>query len=261
MKEIFFLSGLPRAGNTLFGSLMNQNPDIAATSNSITPIIIRDLMRLKFMHLFRNFPDYKSVDNIAYNLLDIYYKDWNYKYIIDRAPWGMPENLRYLKEARKNVKIIVLVRDVIEILASFVRWSQRTPDAFINRYRAKTVEEKCDMMMENANGVIINELVAIKHLLHPKNKGLSYMVEYDYLVKHPKKTLEGVYDFLEIPKFEHRYINFDQFKVNGVKYEDEVVGDGLHTIRTDVIRKSEYDAYKIIPKSIVDKYKHHNFWR
>ena len=25
MKEIFFLSGLPRAGNTLFGSLMNQN--------------------------------------------------------------------------------------------------------------------------------------------------------------------------------------------------------------------------------------------
>ena len=36
MKEIFFLSGLPRAGNTLFGSLMNQNPDVAVTVNSIT---------------------------------------------------------------------------------------------------------------------------------------------------------------------------------------------------------------------------------
>jgi hypothetical protein len=28
-KELFFLVALPRSGNTLFGSLMNQNPDIA----------------------------------------------------------------------------------------------------------------------------------------------------------------------------------------------------------------------------------------
>ena len=190
MKEIFFLSGLPRAGNTLFGSLMNQNPDVAVTANSITADTMGLLFNLKRLDIFQNYPDHKSLNNLAYHVFDLYYKDWNYKYIIDRAPWGMPENMRYLKEARKNVKIIVLVRDVIEILASFVRWSQRTPDAFINRYRAKTVEEKCDMMMENANGVIINELVAIKHLLHPKNKGLSYMVEYDDLVKHPKRPLK-----------------------------------------------------------------------
>ena len=28
-KQLFFLLALPRSGNTLFGSLMNQNPDIA----------------------------------------------------------------------------------------------------------------------------------------------------------------------------------------------------------------------------------------
>ena len=27
MKDIFFLHGLPRAGNTIFGSIMNQNKD------------------------------------------------------------------------------------------------------------------------------------------------------------------------------------------------------------------------------------------
>ena len=40
-KKIFFLLALPRSGNTLFGSIMNQNPDIAVTANSITLEIMK----------------------------------------------------------------------------------------------------------------------------------------------------------------------------------------------------------------------------
>ena len=260
MKEIFFLSGLPRAGNTLFGSLMNQNPDVAVTANSITADTMGELFSLKRLDIFKNYPDHKSLNNLAYHVFDIYYKDWNYKYIIDRAPWGMPINLKFLKETRKNIKIIILVRDIIEVLASFMRFSQRSSDAYINRYGIKTIEEKCDMLM-NKDGVIIKELIAIKHLLLPQNKGLYHIIEYDDLVKHPKRTIEGVYDYLEIPKFKHRYINLDQFKVNGMKYDDKIVGEGLHTIKTDAISKSTYDARSIIPKSIIDKYEQCNFWK
>ena len=260
MKEIFFLSGLPRAGNTLFGSLMNQNPDVAVTANSITADTMGELFTLKHTDVFKNYPDHKSFNNLAHHVFDLYYKDWNYKYIIDRAPWGMPINLKFLKETRKNIKIIVLVRDVIEVLASFIRWAQKNPDAFVNRYEAKTVEEKCDMLM-NKEGVIVKELIAIKHLLLPQNKGLYHMVEYNDFVEHPKRTIEGVYEFLEIPKFKHRYINLDQFEVNGMKYDEAIVGEGLHTIKTDVISKSKYDAYSIIPKSIIDKYEQCNFWK
>ena len=86
------------------------------------------------------------------------------------------------------------------------------------------------------------------------------MVEYNDFVEHPKRTIEGIYDYLEMPKFKHRYINLDQFEVNGIKYDEAIVGEGLHTIKTDVISKSEYDAYKIIPKVVVDKYKQCNVW-
>ena len=260
MKEIFFLSGLPRAGNTLLGSLMNQNPDVAVTANSITPDIMGELFKLKRLDIFENYPDHKSLNNLAYHVFDLYYKDWNYKYIIDRAPWGIPIDLKFLKETRKNIKIILLVRDVIEVLASFIRWSQKYPNAWINRHKAKTVEEKCDLMMEK-DGVIVKELIAINHLLLPQNKGLYHLVKYDDFVEHPKRTIEGIYDYLEIPKFKHRYINLDPFEVNGMKYDDAVVGEGLHTIKTDVISKSEYDAYKIIPNSVVDKYKQCNVWK
>ena len=35
MKEYYFLSGLPRSGNTLLGSIINQNPRISLTANTI----------------------------------------------------------------------------------------------------------------------------------------------------------------------------------------------------------------------------------
>tara|TARA_R100000306_G_C4336494_1_gene123026 strand:- start:62 stop:847 length:786 start_codon:yes stop_codon:yes gene_type:complete len=260
MKEIFFLVGLPRAGNTLFGSLMNQNPDIAVTANSITGTVMGQLFELKRSEVFKNYPDHKSLNNLAYHVLDLYYKDWNQKYIIDRAPWGIPINLKLLKETRKNIKMIVLVRDVIEVLASFIRWAHKTPDAFINRHKAKTVEEKCDRLMRG-NGLVHRGLIAIKHLLLPQNKGLYHMVEYDDLVNHPKRTIEGVYDFLKIPKFKHRFSNLDQFEVNGLKYDEAIVGEGLHTIKTNAISKSKYDAHSIIPESIINKYGRCNFWR
>ena len=46
-----------------------------------------------------------------------------------------------------------------------------------------------------------------------------------------------------------------------MKYDDKIVGEGLHTIKTDVISKSTYDARSIIPKSIIDKYEQCNFWK
>ena len=46
-KQLFFLVAMPRSGNTLFASVMNQNPDIAATPNSITLEIMKDLFLLK----------------------------------------------------------------------------------------------------------------------------------------------------------------------------------------------------------------------
>ena len=259
MKEIFFLSGLPRAGNTLFGSLMNQNPNVAVTANSITADMMGELFRLKKTDIFQNYPDHKSFDNVAAKVFEHYYQDWKADYIIDRAPWGMPPNINFIKMYRKNIKIIVLVRDVIEVLASFVRWSQREPTAFINKH-AKTVEEKCDKLMSK-DGVIVKELIGVKHLLRPKNKGLYHMIEYHDFVEHPKRTIEGVYDYLEIPEFKHHYANLDQFKVNGRGYDDTTLGGGLHIIKTDDIKPSKYDARTIIPKSIIDKYEQCNFWK
>jgi hypothetical protein len=63
-KQLLFLVAMPRSGNTLFASIMNQNPEIAATANSITLEIMKELFLLKQTDVFKNYPDHKSLNNV-----------------------------------------------------------------------------------------------------------------------------------------------------------------------------------------------------
>ena len=65
---------MPRSGNTLFASVMNQNPEIAATPNSITLEIMKALFLLKETDVFQNYPDHRSLDNVLGSVYDLYYK-------------------------------------------------------------------------------------------------------------------------------------------------------------------------------------------
>ena len=97
-KKIFFLAGFPRSGNTLLTSILNQNPDICCTPNSITLEILKELFLLKGIDTFQNFPDEQSLNNVMDEVYNLYYKHWNYKYIIDRGPAGTIPNLMILKK-------------------------------------------------------------------------------------------------------------------------------------------------------------------
>ena len=92
-KKIFFLAGFPRSGNTLLTSILNQNPDICCTPNSVTLEIYKDIFLIKQKDVFINYPDHKSLDNVLDTVYSAYYKDWNFKYIIDRGPAGTMGNL------------------------------------------------------------------------------------------------------------------------------------------------------------------------
>jgi hypothetical protein len=101
-KQLLFLVAQPRSGNTLFASIMNQNPEIAATPNSITLEIMKDLFLLKQTDVFQNFPDEKSLDNVLDAVYDNYYKDWPQRIIIDRGPVMTPGNFGLMQKHYKT---------------------------------------------------------------------------------------------------------------------------------------------------------------
>ena len=251
-KKIFFLAGFPRAGNTILASILNQNPNICCTPNSIVLEIYKDLFLLKKTDVFLNYPDYKSLDNVLDAVYDNYYKDWNYKYIIDRAPAGTPGNLNLLKRHfKKPIKIIFLVRPILEVLASWIDWANKTPDSFIRKIGTPT--QACDYLMSKESQ-ITKQLRCMHNLLKPENKHHVHFVDYDEIVFKPKETINGIYKFLNIPKYKHRFINLEQVKVNGLSYDDKIVGEGMHTIKTKSLIKTKRNIKNILPTKIIEKY-------
>ena len=165
MKQIFYLCGLPRAGNTLLSSILNQNPNIAVTPKSIVTQICEKIFRLKKEETFLNFPDHTSIDNVIKNVMNNYYQDWKQDIIIDRGGWSAPNNLKFVKKyLNPKPKIILLVRDVLEILASFIDWSDKTHNSFIHKANANSIDDKCNLLMKN-DGLIVAGLIEINNML------------------------------------------------------------------------------------------------
>jgi sulfotransferase len=256
-KQLFFLVAMPRSGNTLFASIMNQNPEIAATANSITLESMKDLFLLKQTDVFQNFPDHKSLDNVLDVVYDIYYKDWPQRIIIDRGPVMTKGNFALMqKHFKRPFKCIILLRDLMDVLASYMKWYTENPDAFVNRYNLNTDEEKLSMIM-NTKGAVAKDLEAIKNSYN--YPGLCHYVKYDDLVKNPEQEFKKIYQFIGEPYFNHRFNNLDQVKVNGLSYDDKVVGNNMHKLFEGPVRKVYNPYIEKIPERIRQKYEHIKF--
>ena len=160
------------------------------------------------------------------------------------------------KHLGQPVKCIILWRDLLDVFASYIKWFENEPTAFPNRC-GNTIEEKLRMLM-NKEGAIAKELTAIQNALKPKNKHTCHIIRYENLVTEPGKCLRSIYNFLEIEYYPHRYHSLDQFSVNGLKYDDNIVGNNMHKIKTEI--KKEYNPYiEKIPQRIKEKYGHIRF--
>ena len=255
-KQLFFLVAQPRSGNTLFTSIMNQNPDIACTPNSITLEIMKNLFLLKETDVFQNYPDHKSLDNVLDVVYDIYYKDWPQPIIIDRGPVMTIGNFALMqRHFKRPFKCIVLLRDLMDVLASYMKWYTENPDAFPNRHNCKNDEEKLSKIM-NKDGAVAKDLEAIKNSYNYPS--LCHYVKYNDLVAQPEKEIRKVYQFMGLPYFNHKFEDLQQVEVNGMKYDDTIVGKNMHNIRS-VVRKVPNRYIDKIPESIRQKYGHIRF--
>ena len=259
MKKIYYLCGLPRAGNTLFGSVLNQNPKIQVSSNSLVSDVLWKIENLKKERVFKNFPDHSSLDNISANVVSNYYNDWNCDVILDRSSWGSPNNLELIKKYAPNeIKFVVLVRDVQQVMASFIKWSEENKPNFIDEETDGDLRSKCDYLMDK-DGILVQSYISIFHIL--KSNFPYYLIEYNDLVKNTKEVIDGLYDFLGIESFEHRFADLNQFSANEICYDDNQVGQNLHTIKTEGISLSDYMIDKYLPRDLLDYYSTLNFWK
>ena len=159
------------------------------------------------------------------------------------------------KHFKKPFKCIVIIRDLMDVLASYMKWYTKEPNAFPNRYGCKNDEEKLSMIM-NKDGAVAKDLEAIKNAYNYSD--ICHFMKYDNLVQNPEEEINKVYTFFNIPYFNHRFFDLNQIQVNGMGYNDSIVGKNMHTIRNEI--KKEYNPYiEKIPQRIREKYGHIKF--
>ena len=266
MKDIFFLSGLPRSGNTLLSALLNQNPKIYVSP--LSPLLdnlswIDKALNTNESTLCADFQP--NTASALKQFVDGFYNDIDKPVIIDRNKgWGSKESMFIsYKYITNKPKIIFTVRDIPSVLASFLALVGEGQDNFIDNkirefgikpYGEQTQNDlRCDYLMNGQVGV---SLVTLTELLQI---GTSLcLIEYDDLIYDPQGELNKIYDFLEIDQYFH---NFD----NVVKLENETLENvnlpiNLHDVRSKV-EKTALDPKLVLPLHSQNKYAGLEFWR
>jgi len=270
MKKFFFLSGLPRAGNTLFATLLNQNSDVLVTPNSVMPHVLLKLHETKQTFMYKNFPVEKYLHNVIHNLFDNFYDHVPQPYIIDRGVWGTPYNFNLLKQYfKQDIKIIFLVRDVVEILNSFMHLCKDNPNFYINQHYQNLdsstlymdeIEAKCNLIMA-PDQMMDRALYSLKYLfdLDQFNQGHALLIEYNQLISQPESIMEKVYAFLNVKPFKHSFVNLKKYEMNGLTYNDEYLGAPMHDVRVSNISRNKEQM--LLPVRVINKYKNMEFWK
>ena len=87
-----------------------------------------------------------------------------------------------------------------------------------------------------------------------------HIVEYNSLVDDTEETIKGIYNFLEIDYYPHKFHYINQFEINGVKYDDSIWGADLHKVGKK-IKHSNYKVEDILTPELIQKYSNMEFWR
>jgi sulfotransferase len=265
MKNFFFISGLPRSGSTLLCNILAQNDNLfvsKATSGCHDILFnIRNQWDRLIEHQAEGV-DYDQLKRVLTSVLNNYHTtDKNLLIDKGRGWLSLIEMMEFI--LGYTPKIIVPVRNLNEILSSFEKlWRKSTGFSQWNfeqsdYFKAQTVEGRCEIWSNQSQpvGLAYNR---VKDAISRGYKNKLFFLEFDALTSTPAQTMKLVYDYLELPYFNHNFNNVEQY----TKEDDEGVHriPNLHSIRP-IVNPVPHDSEKTLGKFLSDKYKNLEIWR
>lgn len=256
-KKLYFLAGMHRSGNTLLSSILNQHPDIY--SSPIGPLCEYMWLVHNSTHesAMINIYDYRKKQLIS-KMHESYYFDIDKPVVIDRDKnWGHPENLKMLKKyISEQPKIIYTVRPIAEVLASTIVIQkdiiamELAIDGWKFNNDLSYNDNVCEYLM-NPNHQLMRTLEGLYSIKNKDNSGIFHVVEYKDMISAPQETMNKIYEFLSLDKFNNDFNN-----IKKIEEYDELAGglvEDMHVIRP-TISKSNIVVDDYVSQYIKDKY-------
>lgn len=260
-KIIHFISGMPRAGSTILGNILAQNPrfHVTPTSGLIDAV-------LELRNKFNQIPDFKAAPNEAGKMASVRGALFGFFDPVDR-PVVFDKNRAWLSELElaevlleRKAKVLVNVRPIPEILASLERlWRdnkafRRIQQQEMHVVEFQSLEGRCNIWLQPAH-IVGLAYMRIQDALTRGFRDRMHFVDFDHLTRNPADALQAIYRFLDEEPFTHDFEHVEQVTV-----EDDLVHgiEGLHDIRP-AVRPVPLRAKEVLG-SLRDKYKGPYIW-
>ena len=241
-KNVYYNSSLPRAGSTLLSNIIAQNPSFYCTPTSALSGYL-----LNSKEVYNNNQMVKAQDSsvmetaffgYASSGIQGYFNSITEKTnILDKnRDWAI--NYKLLEKIQENPKVICMVRDIRAIYSSMEKNFRKNPHKKNHvqdpvKLIGTTLDKRVDAW---ADGLPVG--ISMDRLKDVFQQGLDkhmLFVRYEDLMSNPKETMNKVYDYLGIDRFEH---SFD--KIKQLTHED----DDVHGIYGDHKLREEF---KMLP--------------
>lgn len=268
-KTYYFMAGLPRSGSTLISSLLNQNPRFySGPSSPVVAAMLALENSLANDELYLAYPKPEQATQIISNVLPIFYSDINKPVIFDKNRSWVDRPHYITGYFGIQPKILYPVRNIDEILTSFISMYHRNPYkgegkiSFLDEMLIKSNiplsdDARCEFLA-SPMGILGQSYNGLKSIFEKGQQNILHLIEYNDLVNNPKETMEKIYDFLNEKYFDHNFENIENLHREKDK---EIYGlADMHEVRSklDKISAAPKD---ILSEKILEQCKGTEFWR
>lgn len=269
-KTFHFMSGLPRSGSTMLSAILNQNPRIhSGPSSPVVATILALEESLMNDELFSAYPKIEAGKKIISSVLPNFYFDVENPIVIDKnRSWV--NRVSYIRGYFKieKPKILCPVRDIAEILTSFITMIRRKPvsdsgkmnfiDAALIKSNIRLTDENRCQFLAGMEGILGQSYEGLRQVIGEGNVDCIHLIEYSDLVGDTDNTMRKIYDFLEEEYFEHDFTNL----VNLHQENDgDIYGlEDMHKVRS-VVGSVAPKPEDILPENVIASCVNAEFWR
>jgi len=240
MKTLFFLSGLPRSGSTLLGSILSQHPKLQTTPTSplsdLLCFIDDGFSKIDLQYTY----DKKNIVYNTYNsILENFYNHIEKPCVIDKHRAWCKNISSIEKFLKQKPKIIATNRRVSEVLASYILLIEKNneQDNFVDAHlrmegKMITTDNRLECLWRN---YVSDPYESLVYGLTNYRDNI-HLVDYNDLTKNPEKELLKIYEFLEVESYSHDFSNIFNTCSEDKDYAWGI--NNLHQIRPKLQRTS-----------------------
>lgn len=259
-KTLHFIAGLPRAGSTMVTNILKQNPAVHGEAVSSLSSLIASVHANWYSYdPNKEYENPQAKVGTLRGMLDGYYSHIDAPIIFDKdRQWvsqiGLLESI-----LDRPVKILCMVRNPAEILASFEKIRKNNPQYFTlpdqSLREGSTIASRA-YFYAGPNGALGLAHANVKDAITMGYKDKLLFVDYNRFCNTPKAQTKRIYEFFNLPEFEHNFKQIEQTET----YNDHAVGlPNLHKIKSSVDRTT-VNCVEYLGLDLYEQYNSQIFW-